>query len=108
VAVTGVVPERTEYLPRVRVGDGLGAHVSRGDGIRVLSTSRIDSRLLEVTVRTPALAGPANVRVLLPSGQDDGGGWCTNWFNGGAGRPRGPSSRTAVHSTHVAIVGVSR
>jgi enterochelin esterase-like enzyme len=104
------------------------------DGIRVISTSRIDSRLLELTVRTPALAGPAKVRVLLPSGyassrrrrypvlyllhgtsggaadwtamghaeqvtaheplivvmpdialQDDGGGWCTNWFNGGAG-----------------------
>jgi S-formylglutathione hydrolase FrmB len=107
------------------------------DGIRVVSTSRIDSWLLQLTVRTPALAGPAHVRVLLPSGyasskrrrypvlyllhgtsggaadwtamghaeqatarkplivvmpdialQDVGGGWCTNWFNGGArGRP---------------------
>ncbi len=103
----------------------------------MVSATRIDSRLLELTVRTPALAGPAKVRVLLPSGyasskhrrypvlyllhgtsggaadwttmghaeqatahkrlivvmpdiavRDDGGGWCTNWFNGGArGRP---------------------
>jgi S-formylglutathione hydrolase FrmB len=107
-------------------------------GIHVLSVRRLDSRLLTITVSTPALSGPANVRVLLPSDyaaqpgvrypvlyllhgtsggasdwttkgdaeqttsgrplivvmpdialHDDGGGWCTNWYNGGAyGRPK--------------------
>ncbi len=108
------------------------------DGIRVVSTHRLDSRLIALTVRTSALPGPANVRVLLPRGYASsphrrypvlyllhgtiggaadwttqghaeqitagrplivvmpdialnhaGGGWCTDWFNGGAGgRPR--------------------
>ena len=111
---------------------------SAADGIRVASTHRLDSRLIALTVRTSALPGPANVRVLLPRGYAsspdrrypvlyllhgtvggaadwttqgraeqitagrplivvmpdigsnyDGGGWCANWFNGGAGgRPR--------------------
>ena len=38
------------------------------DGIRVQSTHRLDSRLIALTVRTSALPGPANVRVLLPRG----------------------------------------
>jgi S-formylglutathione hydrolase FrmB len=108
-----------------------------GHGLHVVSVQAPDSRLLAVTVTTPALNGPANVRILLPAGyarhprrrypvlyllhgtsggaadwttlgsaeqttagrqlivvmpdiaqNDDGGGWCTNWFNGGArGRP---------------------
>jgi S-formylglutathione hydrolase FrmB len=111
------------------LGDGYGIHVT--------AERRIDPRLLAVTVTTPALPGPANIRVLLPSDyaarparrypvlyllhgtsggaadwttigdaerttaglpvivvmpdialDDGGGGWCTNWYNGGAyGRP---------------------
>jgi S-formylglutathione hydrolase FrmB len=108
-----------------------------GYGIHVIAETQIDARLLAVTVTTPALSGPANIRVLLPSDyaarparrypvlyllhgtsggasdwttmgdaerttaglpvivvmpdialDDGGGGWCTNWYNGGAnGRP---------------------
>jgi S-formylglutathione hydrolase FrmB len=36
----------------------------------VLSTSRLDGRLLAVRVRTGALVGPANIRILLPVGYD--------------------------------------
>jgi S-formylglutathione hydrolase FrmB len=104
-----------------------------GDGLHVNSVKQLDQRLLEVTVSSAALPGPANVRVLLPSNYqarptrrypvlyllhgtsggaadwtvkggaeqttaglslivvmpdialgDNGGGWCTNWVNGGA------------------------
>jgi S-formylglutathione hydrolase FrmB len=103
-----------------------------GDGLRVLTVKQLDSRLIALSVSTKALPGPANVRVLLPTGyakhrhrrypvlyllhgtsggasdwttmgdaeqttagkplivvmpdiglNDDGGGWCTNWWNGG-------------------------
>jgi S-formylglutathione hydrolase FrmB len=103
-----------------------------GDGLRVLSVKRLDARLVALTVSTKALPGPANIRVLLPTGyakhphrrypvlyllhgtsggaadwttmggaerttagrqlivvmpdialNDDGGGWCTNWWNDG-------------------------
>ncbi len=103
-----------------------------GDGLRVLSAKQLDARLFALTVSTKALPGPANVRVLLPTGyathrhrrypvlyllhgtsggaadwtttgdaeqttagkplivvmpdialNDDGGGWCTNWWNAG-------------------------
>jgi S-formylglutathione hydrolase FrmB len=102
------------------------------DGLRVLSAKQLDARLFALTVSTKALPGPANVRVLLPTGyarhprrrypvlyllhgtsggaadwttvggaeqttarkplivvmpdialNDDGGGWCTNWWNDG-------------------------
>jgi S-formylglutathione hydrolase FrmB len=102
------------------------------DGLRVVSAERLDARLFALTVSTKALPGPANVRVLLPTGyakhphrrypvlyllhgtsggaadwttmggaerttagrqlivvmpdialNDDGGGWCTNWWNDG-------------------------
>jgi len=114
-------------------------------GLHVVSDRQLDSRLLAVSVSTPALDGPAdnpavhgpaNVRILLPSGyashphrrypvlyllhgtnggaadwtefggaeqttadlplivvmpdialSDTGGGWCTNWVNGGAYGP---------------------
>lgn len=104
-----------------------------GDGLRVLSVSRLDRRLIEVSVRSAALPGPAKVRLLLPANyeakprrrypvvyllhgtnggaadwtvkgdaerttaglplivvmpdiglNDNGGGFCTNWVNGGA------------------------
>jgi S-formylglutathione hydrolase FrmB len=103
-----------------------------GDGLRLVSVKRLDARLFTLTVSTEALPGPANVRVLLPTGyarhprrrypvlyllhgtsggaadwttmggaeqttageplivvmpdialNDDGGGWCTNWWNVG-------------------------
>lgn len=41
---------------------------SDGDGIHVLSVQRLDSRLDALTVSTPALPGPAAVRILLPTG----------------------------------------
>ncbi len=102
------------------------------DGLHVASQQQLDSRLIGVTVTTPALATPAYIQILLPSGyaqhphkrypvlyllhgtsggpadwtkmggaeqttagrplivvmpdiaiNDDGGGWCTNWYNGG-------------------------
>ncbi len=39
-----------------------------GHGLHVLTVKSVDSRLLTLTVRTSALPGPANVRVLLPDG----------------------------------------
>lgn len=102
-------------------------------GLRVISQTRLDARLLVLSVASRALPGPANIRILLPSGYAahphrrypvlyllhgtsggaadwtksgdaekttaglplivvmpdiglgyDGGGWCTNWYNGGA------------------------
>src|ERR1700730_5892689 len=102
----------------------------------VASQARVDARLLTLSVSTRALPGPANVRILLPTGYSpkarkrypvlylfhgtsggaadwtksgdaeksttglplivvmpdiglgyDGGGWCTNWYNGGAYGP---------------------
>lgn len=107
-----------------------------GFGLHVVSSRQVDARLLDVTVSTAALPGPAQVDVLLPTGyaQDptrrypvlylldgtsghasdwttsggaeqttaglpvivvmpditlagNGGGWCTNWVNGGRGGP---------------------
>src|SRR4051794_1496904 len=102
--------------------------------LQVTATRQLDPRLVEHTVTTSSLAGPAHVRVLLPDGydparrspvlsllhgtsggaddwttageaaqatagrplivvmpdialNDDGGGWCTDWFNGGAFGP---------------------
>jgi S-formylglutathione hydrolase FrmB len=101
-------------------------------GLHVLAQRSVDRRLLSLRVSTAALAGPANVRILLPPGysdasrtrypvfyllhgtsggasdwtlkgdaerviggrrvivvmpdialNDDGGGWCTDWWNGG-------------------------
>ncbi len=37
------------------------------DGIHVVSQSRLDSRLVALTVSTSALSGSANIRVLLPT-----------------------------------------
>jgi S-formylglutathione hydrolase FrmB len=104
-----------------------------GNGLHVTSVRQLDQRLLEVTVSSTALPGPAKVRVLLPANyqsratrrypvlyllhgtsggaadwtvkgsaeqttaglplivvmpdialNDNGGGWCTDWVNGGA------------------------
>ena len=42
------------------------------DGLHVVSQRQLDPRLLELTVATAALPGPARVRVLLPDGYDTG------------------------------------
>jgi S-formylglutathione hydrolase FrmB/alkylhydroperoxidase family enzyme len=39
-----------------------------GQGLHVVSERSIDSRLLELTVSSPALPGPAHVRILTPAG----------------------------------------
>ncbi len=39
-----------------------------GRAVSVVAARRLDARLLELTVRTPALASPTKVRVLLPAG----------------------------------------
>jgi S-formylglutathione hydrolase FrmB len=39
-----------------------------GHGLRVTSVKHLDSRLIALTVQTSALPGPANIRILLPSG----------------------------------------
>ena len=36
--------------------------------IKVLATQRIDDRLADITMSTPALAAPAHVRILVPAG----------------------------------------
>ncbi|HEY3728664.1 MAG TPA: alpha/beta hydrolase family protein [Solirubrobacteraceae bacterium] len=113
------------------------AALSSGDGITVLSQHQLSSRLIALTVSTPALKATANIRILLPDGyaanpakrypvlyllhgtsggaadwttmgaaeqttagkslivvmpdiaqNDNGGGWCTDWYNSGAyGQP---------------------
>jgi len=41
----------------------------RGGGrVSVVASRQLDARLLELTIRTPALASPTKVRVLLPAG----------------------------------------
>ena len=42
--------------------------LTSADGITVASQHRLDSRLTELTVTTPALKGTADVRILLPDG----------------------------------------
>ena len=107
-----------------------------GSGLHIVAQRRLDPRLLALTVTTPALPHPANIRILLPTGyrprarrrypvlyllhgtsggaadwttkgdaekttagrplivampdvalDDGGGGWCTDWVNGGEGGP---------------------
>ncbi len=45
-----------------------GVTLRGGHGLRVLSQRSLDSRLLVVSVHSPALLHPANVRILLPAG----------------------------------------
>lgn len=39
---------------------------ARADGLELLSSTRIDARLTELTFRSPSLAAPVKVRVLVP------------------------------------------
>ena len=148
-----------------------GGPFGDGDGLHVVVQTALDSRLLDVTVTTPALDGPVDVRILLPTGyaedptrrypvlyllpgtsgraQDwttlggaeqttnglplivvtpdidingNGGGWCTNSYNGGVGGPPewetfhidelvpwiDANLRTIVNRDGRAIVGLSQ
>jgi S-formylglutathione hydrolase FrmB len=40
---------------------------AHADGLRLISSKRLDDRLTELTLRTPAVAGDTRVRVLLPA-----------------------------------------
>jgi S-formylglutathione hydrolase FrmB len=120
-------------LALVPAGASAASTFADGYGLHVLSVKQLDTRLLEVTVQSAALPGPATVRVLLPADyestrprrfpvlyllhgtsggaadwtvkgeaeqttagrelivvmpdvalNDNGGGWCTNWVNGGS------------------------
>jgi len=122
-ALSAIGPAAAAARPRFR----------DADGIHVASVQTLDRRLVALTVTTPALPAPANVRILLPTGyskhphrrypvlylfhgtsggaadwtklgraeqttagkplivvmpdiahNDDGGGWCTDWYNNGA------------------------
>jgi S-formylglutathione hydrolase FrmB len=44
------------------------APVAQADGLRLVSSKRLDGRLTELTLRTDAVAGDTRVRVLLPAG----------------------------------------
>jgi diacylglycerol O-acyltransferase/trehalose O-mycolyltransferase len=111
--------------------------VAQGPGdLHVVASQKLDSRLTELTMQTPAFADPVKVRVLLPAdyssdprrrypvlyllhgsiddvaswtakgdaekitaglplivvmpaqtGRGNGGGWASDWLNGGAGGP---------------------
>jgi hypothetical protein len=41
-------------------------------GIQVVSSQQLDSRLTELTLSTPALKKPTHVRVLVPDGYEAG------------------------------------
>lgn len=60
VAATALAP-----VPSAHAGE---VHLRNGDGLKVLSQKRLSPRLLETSVGTTALPGPANVRILLPNG----------------------------------------
>ena len=47
---------------------GAAPAAAANHGITLLSSERLDSRLLDLTLSTPALAKPTHVRVLLPAG----------------------------------------
>jgi S-formylglutathione hydrolase FrmB/alkylhydroperoxidase family enzyme len=60
VAIAAAAPARSQAA---------AAPVLRsGEGLRLVSERRLDPRLLAVAVRTAALPGPANIRILLPRG----------------------------------------
>src|SRR4051812_33636850 len=58
VASAGAVSTAAAANPTLRSGHGLD----------VVSQQRLDPRLLAASVKTTALPGPANIRILLPSG----------------------------------------
>lgn len=50
-----------------------GLHLGNADGITVDSASQVDSRLLQATLSTGALAAPTAIRILLPADFDPSG-----------------------------------
>jgi S-formylglutathione hydrolase FrmB len=45
----------------------VGPGIARANALTLVSSARLDPRLVQLTFRTPALKGPTGVRVLLPS-----------------------------------------
>jgi S-formylglutathione hydrolase FrmB len=63
----------TAVLVAVLLAAILAAPARAADhGIQVLSSQRLDSRLTELTLSTPALRQPTHVRVLVPEGYEAG------------------------------------
>ena len=48
------------------LADTAGVEAPSGERVALLDTQRIDSRLLTLTLQTPALAAPTRVQILLP------------------------------------------
>jgi S-formylglutathione hydrolase FrmB len=66
---TALAAAATALLAGVLAAPALAAPVFKSvDGLQVTSQKSLDSRLIALTVKTSALPGPANVRVLLPTG----------------------------------------
>jgi S-formylglutathione hydrolase FrmB len=55
-------------VPAVALACLATAPAARAADLTLTGSERIDARLSELTLRTPAVAGPTRVRVLLPSG----------------------------------------
>src|SRR5262245_35109293 len=69
-----VVPAALTLFVLAVAGAGASAAELRdAHGIRVETTRQLDSRQLDVRVRTSALQQPVDVRILLPDGYDGGG-----------------------------------
>ena len=47
--------------------DARALRFSDADGIHVVSVKQLDARLIALSVKTAALPGPANIRILLPA-----------------------------------------
>ena len=60
----------TAVLVAVFSGSAAASARAADDGIQLLSSQQLDSRLTELTLSTPALQQPTHVRVLLPAGYD--------------------------------------
>lgn len=67
----------TGLVTGLATGSIAPAHASLPDGslddadLEHVRTTRVDDRLQELVFRTPAVAGPTRVRVVLPAGYDD-------------------------------------
>jgi S-formylglutathione hydrolase FrmB len=51
-------------------GAGVGVAEAHAGGLRVTETEALSPRLTDYTMRTPALAGPVHVRVLMPAARE--------------------------------------
>ena len=56
--------------PAAHAASPIAAASGTAGGAKVVASRHVDARLLELTVRTPALRAATKVRVLLPTGYD--------------------------------------